>query len=126
MTYAGLKSLLYAGLSRDDPRVKAALEWIRMHWTFDQNPGLGKQGWLYYLHAQSRALNATRLAQITDSSGTAHNWRDELIDTLVRAQRPDGSWRNDVTRWEESRPELASAYALLALEEAIKPVAGTD
>ena len=126
MTYAGLKSLLYAGLSRDDPRVKAALEWIRMHWTFEQNPGLGKQGWLYYLHAQSRALNATRLAHVTDSSGTAHNWRDELIDTLVHAQRPDGSWRNDVTRWEESRPELATAYALLALEEAIKPVAGTD
>lgn len=126
MTYAGLKSLLYAGLSPDDPRVKAALGWIRSHWTFEQNPGLGKQGWLYYLHAQSRALNATRLAQVTDSSGTAHNWRDELIDTLVRAQRPDGSWRNDVTRWEESRPELATAYALLALEEAIKPVAGTD
>ena len=126
MTYAGLKSLLYAGLSRDDPRVKAALGWIRMHWTFEQNPGLGRQGWLYYLHAQSRALNATRLAQVTDSAGVAHNWRDELIETLVRAQRPDGSWRNDVARWEESRPELATAYALLALEEAIKPVAGTD
>jgi squalene-hopene/tetraprenyl-beta-curcumene cyclase len=126
MTYAGLKSLLYAGLSADDPRVKAALEWIRTHWTFEQNPGLGRQGWLYYLHAQSRALNATRLVQVTDVRGTAHNWRDELIDTLVRAQRPDGSWRNDVARWEESRPELATAYALLALEEAIKPVAGTD
>ena len=126
MTYAGLKSLLYAGLSPDDPRVKAALEWIRQHWTFEHNPGLGKQGWLYYLHAQSRALNATRLAHVTDSSGNAHNWRDELIDTLVRAQRTDGSWRNDVTRWQESRPELATAYALLALEEAIKPVTGTD
>ena len=126
MTYAGLKSLLYSGLSPEDPRVKAALGWIRKHWTFGQNPGLGKQGWLYYLHAQSRALNATRLATITDSGGVQHNWRDELIDTLVRAQRPDGSWRNDVARWEESRPELATAYALLALEEAIKPVAGTD
>lgn len=126
MTYAGLKSLLYAGLSPGDPRVKAALGWIRMHWTFERNPGLGRQGWLYYLHAQSRALNATRLAQVTDSAGVPHNWRDELIETLTRAQRPDGSWRNEVVRWEESRPELATAYALLALEEAIKPVAGTD
>jgi hypothetical protein len=126
MTYAGLKSLLYAGLSPDDPRVKAALGWIRAHWTFDQNPGLGRQGWLYYLHAQSRALHATRMAKVADSAGTEHNWRDEIIDTLVRAQRPDGSWRNDVARWEESRPELATAYALLALEEAIKPVAASD
>ena len=28
MTYAGLKSMIYAGLDRDDPRVKAALDYI--------------------------------------------------------------------------------------------------
>lgn len=126
MTYAGFKSLLYAGLSQEDPRVKAALGWIQRHWTLSENPGLGRQGWLYYLHAQSRALSASRMPEIVDSAGARHNWRDELIDTLVRAQRPDGAWRNDVPRWEESRPELATAYALLALEEAIKPVAGSD
>lgn len=126
MTYAGFKSLLYAGLSTQDPRVVAALDWIRRHWTLSENPGLGRQGWLYYLHAQSRALNAARMPEIADSSGSRHNWRDEMIDTLVRAQRPDGAWRNEVPRWEESRPELATAYALLALEEAIKPVAGSD
>ncbi len=26
MTYAGLKSMIYAGLTRDDPRVKAAID----------------------------------------------------------------------------------------------------
>jgi squalene-hopene/tetraprenyl-beta-curcumene cyclase len=29
MTYAGLKSFLYAGVSKDDPRVKAAINWVR-------------------------------------------------------------------------------------------------
>jgi squalene-hopene/tetraprenyl-beta-curcumene cyclase len=29
MTYAGLKSMIYAGLTKDDPRVKAAWDWIR-------------------------------------------------------------------------------------------------
>ncbi len=38
MTYAGLKSFVYAGLSKDDPRVKAALDWIARHYTLDQNP----------------------------------------------------------------------------------------
>jgi hypothetical protein len=31
MTYAGLKSMIYAGLTQDDPRVKAALEYIKQH-----------------------------------------------------------------------------------------------
>ena len=39
MTYAGLKSFLYAGVSKDDPRVKAAVEWVRKHYTVTENPG---------------------------------------------------------------------------------------
>lgn len=37
-------------------------------------------------------------------------------------QQPDGSWKNPVERWMEGQPELATIYAVLALEEAIKPV----
>ena len=39
MTYAGLKSFLYAGVSKDDPHVKAAVAWVRKHYTLDENPG---------------------------------------------------------------------------------------
>ena len=60
MTYAGFKSLLYAGLTNEDPRVRAAFEWIRTHWTFAENPGLGQQGWFYYLHAMARALTTAQ------------------------------------------------------------------
>ena len=40
MTYAGLKSMMYAGLGKDDPRVKAAWGWIQKNYTVDENPGL--------------------------------------------------------------------------------------
>ena len=126
MTYAGFKSLLYAGLTSDDPRVAAAYDWIRRHWTFAENPGLGQQGWFYYLHAMSRALNAGQQRTITTPDGVEHDWREELIDTLVSEQRPDGSWANENPRWLEDEPVLATAYAILALQEAIKPDPASD
>ena len=121
MTYAGFKSLLYAGLSKDDPRVRAAFEWIRRHWTFAENPGLGLQGLFYYRHALSRALSAAGEDMITDAQGSPHNWRDELVSALVSSQAANGSWINSASRWDEGDAELCTAYAVLALEEAIKP-----
>ncbi|MEY3022626.1 MAG: hypothetical protein RIS86_1824 [Planctomycetota bacterium] len=121
MTYAGFKSLLYAGLSPDDPRVRDALGWIALHFTFDENPGLGQQGYFYYLHAMSRALFVSALTEVTDAKGDAHDWRRELVEALVARQRTDGSWANEVARWEESNADLATIYAVLALEEAVKP-----
>jgi squalene-hopene/tetraprenyl-beta-curcumene cyclase len=121
MTYAGFKSLLYAGLSKDDPRVRAAFEWIRRHWTFAENPGLGLQGLFYYRHALSRALSAAGEDMITDAQGSPHNWRDELVSALVSSQAANGSWINGASRWDEGDAELCTAYAVLALEEAIKP-----
>jgi len=121
MTYAGFKSLLYAGLSKEDPRVKDALGWISRHFTFEENPGLGQQGYFYYIRAVSRALHASQLKSIPDAKGVAHDWRTELIAAIASRQREDGSWKNTAERWEESSEELATIYAVLALEEAIKP-----
>ena len=121
MTYAGFKSMLYAGLSKDDPRVKDALGWIAQHFTFDENPGLGQQGYFYYAHAMARALHASRMQNIVDAKSASHAWREELIAALAARQREDGSWKNTVERWEEANEELATIYAVLALEEALKP-----
>jgi squalene-hopene/tetraprenyl-beta-curcumene cyclase len=126
MTYAGFKSLLFAGLGPEDPRVAAALGWIRDHWTLSENPGVGQQGVFYYLHAMARALRASGLDEIVDADGTRHDWRAEMISEIARRQRPDGRWFNDEDRWEESRPELATIYACLALEEALKPRFGME
>ncbi|MFO0784645.1 MAG: prenyltransferase/squalene oxidase repeat-containing protein [Phycisphaerales bacterium] len=122
MTYAGFKSMLYAGLAPKDERVLAAYDWIRRHFTFDQNPGLGAQGHFYYLHAMARALNAAGQAVIVDADGKPHNWRDELADALLVRQRTDGAWVNTADRWQESQPDLVTAYSVLALQEALKPV----
>ncbi|MHC4774529.1 MAG: prenyltransferase/squalene oxidase repeat-containing protein [Planctomycetota bacterium] len=122
MTYAGFKSMLYSGLSPDDVRVRAAFDWVRRHWTFDENPGLGQQGLYYYYHTMARALRAAQQDVIEDIDGASHNWREELIDALVARKRDDGSWQNSADRWLEGRPEMATIFAVLALEEALKPV----
>ncbi len=128
MTYAGFKSLLYAGLSADDPRVRAAWDWIRRHWGFAENPGLGQQGRYYYVHAAARALlasNATVVQPLDaqgNPSGAPANWRDALVDALLADRAADGSWANATERWMEGERELATIYAVLALEEALKPV----
>ena len=83
MTYAGFKSMLHAGLTANDVRVRGAFDWIRRHWTFDENPGLGAQGLYYYYHTMARALRAAQQHIITDIDGKEHNWRQELIDAAL-------------------------------------------
>ena len=123
MTYAGLKSFIYAGLTKDDPRVRAAWDWISKNWTLDENPGMAaagadraQQGLYYYYHTLARALNEYDQPRITDSQGKPHDWRLELIDKLASLQRPDGSWAGD-KRWMEDNPVLATSYVVLALQE---------
>ncbi|MDH3583238.1 MAG: hypothetical protein OER86_03395, partial [Phycisphaerae bacterium] len=58
MTYGGFMSFIYSKLERDDPRVQAALGWIRENYTLEENPRMGKQGYFYYLHLFSRGLQA--------------------------------------------------------------------
>ena len=122
MTYAGLKSMLYAGLSKDDPRVKAALEWIGRHWTLDANPNMprqqAKQGLFYYYHVFGRTLEAWDEDVITDAQGARHDWRAELVDALRKRQRADGSWVNEADRYYEGKPALTTAYSMLALQAA--------
>ena len=59
MTYSGLTSLIYAGLQPDDPRVKAAVAWIRQNYDVRSNPGLGDAGLYYYYHVYAKALAAS-------------------------------------------------------------------
>jgi squalene-hopene/tetraprenyl-beta-curcumene cyclase len=122
MTYAGFKSMLYAGLSRDDRRVQAALDWMRKHWTLTGNPNMpaaqSAEGLFCYYHVFGRALNAFGESVIRDQTGREHVWRQELVEQLAKAQKPDGSWVNDADRWMEGLPALTTAYALLALQAA--------
>jgi squalene-hopene/tetraprenyl-beta-curcumene cyclase len=115
MTYVGLKSLIYAGVARDDARVKAATQWIQKNYRLDENPGLGKDGLFYYYHTFAKALDAIGEDMLVDGQGVQHNWRHELIATLAELQDKNGSWVNTHSRWLEADPNLVTGYALLTL-----------
>ncbi len=116
MTYAGLKSMLYAGVDKNDSRVKAAVEWIRGHYDLKSNPGMGSEGLFYYYHVFAKALNAMGEDEFVDRDGKTHNWRMELLEELRERQNDDGSWTNGQSdRWMEGDPNLVTAYVLLAL-----------
>lgn len=120
MTYAGFKSMLYAGLNRNDPRVVAARKWISRHYDLSQNPNMDQQGLYYYYHTFARALNASGDAVITDGKGQDHNWAADLCGALIERQREDGSWVNLQDRWMEGSVDLVTAYCILALQEALR------
>jgi squalene-hopene/tetraprenyl-beta-curcumene cyclase len=123
MTYSGFKSMLYAGLTEKDPRVKAAVQWITNNWTLEYNPGSGgsADGQYYYVHVFARAMSAWNHDELTDSKGVKHLWRQELNDFLKAQQKSDGSFVNVKSeRWLEGNPVLATSYAVLALQEARK------
>jgi len=115
MTYSGLKSMIYAGLKKDDPRVKAAVTWAGKNYDLTSNPGLGAHGYFYYVHTLAKALDAAGEDIITDAQGKKHDWRKELTAELVRRQAADGSWLNKTPRWLEGDPNLVTGYALMTL-----------
>ena len=75
MTYAGLKSMIYAGLSPDDPRVKAAVDYIKAHYSLDENPGMGEPGLYYYYQTFAKALAMLGQPTLVDASGKSHDWQ---------------------------------------------------
>ena len=115
MTYAGLKSMIYAGVNKDDPRVKAAVGWLKKNYDLDSNPGMGSSGLYYYYHTFAKALAALGQDKFIDENGVEHDWRAELIAELASRQRDDGSWVNEDARWLEGDANIVTGYALLAL-----------
>lgn len=68
MTYAGFKSMIFADLDRDDERVQAAYGWLKKNYTVEENPGIGFDGYYYYLVTMSRAMEAWGLPTLETES----------------------------------------------------------
>lgn len=116
MTYAGLESLLYAQVGRDDPRVRSAIAWAVKHWTVTENPGQGSKGLFYYYTIMAKTLPLMGNGDLA-SGGKTVAWRKDLTTQLLKMQKADGSWANaDNTFWEND-PALVTSYALLTLEK---------
>jgi squalene-hopene/tetraprenyl-beta-curcumene cyclase len=124
MTYAGLKSMIYAKLPKDDPRVKAATEWARKNYTVDENPGMGQEGLYYYLVAFAKAHAAAGTDKVVAEDGREFLWRNDLLKKMISLQKDKGEWCNEGHgRWMEVIPELVTAYSLLSMELALAPAA---
>lgn len=115
ITYAGLKSMVYAGLTADDARVKAATEWIRKNYTLEENPGMGQQGLYYYYQTFAKTMSVLEVGEFKDAAGKGHDWKKELVTKLAGLQQTNGSWINTADRWYEGDPNLVTAYCLIAL-----------
>jgi squalene-hopene/tetraprenyl-beta-curcumene cyclase len=118
MSYAGLKSMVFAGVSKDDPRVKAVIKWIGKHYDLKTHPGQGEAGLFYYYATFAKALAALGEDFITDDAGAKHDWRKDLAAELARRQRDDGSWVNANAKFMEGDANLCTSFALLALADA--------
>lgn len=116
ISYAGMLSFIYAGLTPDDPRILAALQWLGENYTLQENPGIGQEGLFYYYHTMAKAMAVAGLTELKTKDGKTVDWRRELGRHLLNIQRPDGSWLNGTGRWMENDAVLVTAYTLLALE----------
>lgn len=123
MTSAGLLSLLFAGVDKDDPRIQAAYDWIRGNYTLEHNPGSdgGVQGLYYYYNVFSKSMAAYGKDILVDVDGNEHNWRNDIVRKLLSLQNDDGSWVNpDSPRWWEGNRELVTAWSVIALNAALQ------
>ena len=116
MSYGGLLSYIYARLDKNDPRVVAALDWLRANYTLTENPGMGQQGYYYYLHLMTKALAAAGVEKLKLADGRELDWRAQVASQLLKLQKPDGSWVNPEKRFWESDPILVTTYSMMALE----------
>jgi squalene-hopene/tetraprenyl-beta-curcumene cyclase len=115
MTYAGLKSYLYCGVSKTDPRAQAAYAWIRGNYSVEENPRMRDDGLYYYYHTMSKTLAVYGGKTLVDTRGGTHYWGVDLARAIATRQARDGSWSNHNRRWQEGDTDLATAYAVISL-----------
>ncbi|MFO7870615.1 MAG: prenyltransferase/squalene oxidase repeat-containing protein [Kiritimatiellia bacterium] len=120
MTYAGLESMIYAQVDRNDPRVQSAVKWAARHWSVDVNPGMGRKGLFYYYNVMSKAFDAADIEALPRPAGAPPiDWKEDLIQKLSDLQKPDGSWLNTDNQFWESDPVLVTSYSVLALQNTL-------
>ena len=120
--HAGLIGLLFAGIDRDDPRIRAAHDWIRAHYTLETHPGTqGSVGLYFYYTAFAKTLAAYGEPRIVTTDGEEHDWRSDFARKMLSLQSDDGSWVNsDSARWMEGDKNLTTARIVVALNLALR------
>jgi squalene-hopene/tetraprenyl-beta-curcumene cyclase len=119
MSYAGYMSYLYAKLAPNDYRVRAVKDYLINHYTVEENPAMGQKSYYFYTMMFGRAWKASGDTVVTLPNGEKRDWANDLIDELAERQQEDGSWTNAANDWMEGDANLATAYALIAMQCAL-------
>lgn len=115
MSAAGAESLLLCGLQPTASEVQAALRWFSQNFTLKENPGVGMQGYYYFVWAFARVMHEIGAKEILLADGKKVKWAEELATQLLALQDKEGFFVNREPRWMEDDPVLCTAYALEAL-----------
>lgn len=127
MTYALIQSYAALDLTRDDPRLQAALAWVQGNYRFDVNPGIirnkGKEGLFYYYMSMAKTFGSLGITGF-EVAGKPVDWRADLYAAIKdRAQvtkTKEGAdalfWINEADRWGEASPPLSTCYMIHALK----------
>lgn len=114
-TADGVRCLVQIGLPQDHPRVIAARRWLIDHFETGRNPGtfnddrqsLAHATKYYWLWSAAHAMKRLEVKEI--------DWRGGITDELLKLQREDGSWKNDLSDGREDDPLVATSFAAAAM-----------
>jgi len=130
MTYDGIKTYIYAGLKKDSPEVKAAMDWVRKNYSLDTHPGFVYEevkrnhlrGIYYYYLLMARALDVYGENPLETFDGKKHDWPKEMAEQFIKVVRDSGMWQNENPAWYESDPVITTSYVLLTCDLLFKHV----
>jgi squalene-hopene/tetraprenyl-beta-curcumene cyclase len=117
-----LQSYFAIGLPVDDPRVKAAWQWLAKNFSADEHPGHyadGRQAerdsvYYYYCFSLAEALGDSSPADSKLAVNRVEMAR-AIAGALLKRQKPDGSWSNPEVEVREDDPLVATSLAARAL-----------
>ena len=127
MTSAGIWSYCLLGLNHGDTRITDALDWLKSHYSLQQNQPLNDFALYYYYVSMAKAFAMLGLNTFIDNNNISHDWFTELSIVLIASQVQDTNdsnaayWVNSNTNEMEYDANLVTAYALLALETKTLP-----
>lgn len=123
MTYALISTYVVLDVKPTDPRVAAALGWVKANYTFDKNPGTikkgGQEGLFYYYRLMSKTYDVLGTKAFELKDGTTVDWRADLFAALKKRATVEGDkayWSNPIDRWGEDLPVLVTSYVLKSLK----------
>jgi squalene-hopene/tetraprenyl-beta-curcumene cyclase len=120
MTFAGLKSLIFARpSSRKDPRVQAAWKWVQQNYDFNTHPGMGTTAYFYYLQTAASALEVYG-SRLINHGNKSKNWGADLLVKLISLQKDTGSWQNENRKYWEGNQVLITARAITSINHVFK------